>query len=262
MTRVLNTTLLLIMAASGGVMAAQIAPTPAVTTAPQPPPPPPPPPPPAPAKYAPPQDWPNLARYRAEDAATPPPTPGEPRVIFMGDSITEIWGKSPDRGTFFPGKPYLNRGISGQTTPQMLLRFQQDVIHLHPAVVVINAGTNDIAGNTGPETVAQIEDNLSSMATLARANGIRVVLATITPADHYNWRPGIQPVQAIHAVNAWIRVYCAQTGAVYLDYFDAMAEPTGAMRPGLSNDGVHPLTAGFSIMGPLASAAITKALAH
>ena len=205
-----------------------------------------------------PVDWPNLGRYRNDDAALPPPAAGESRVVFMGDSITDGWGRG--RGTFFPGKPYVNRGISGQTTPQMLVRFQQDVVHLKPKVVVILAGTNDVAGNTGPSTPAMIEDNFASMAAIARQNGIRVVLASITPADHYPWKPGIDPVAPIHEVNEWLKAFCAREGLVYLDYFSAMADEKGGMKPGLSSDGVHPTAAGYAIMGPLAEEAIAKAL--
>jgi lysophospholipase L1-like esterase len=143
----------------------------------------------APAKAAPVLDWPNLSRYRAEDAVLPPPAPGVKRVVFIGDSITDGWGRWKGTGEFFPGKPYLNRGISGQTTPQILVRFEQDVVHLKPAAVVILAGTNDIAGNTGPSTPKMIEDNLASMADIAKADGIAVVMASITPAIRYPWNP-------------------------------------------------------------------------
>jgi lysophospholipase L1-like esterase len=205
-----------------------------------------------------PVDWPNLARYRSDNAALPPPAPGETRVVFLGDSITDGWGRG--RGVFFPGKPYVNRGISGQTTPQMLIRFQPDVVHLQPKVVVILAGTNDIAGNTGPSTPAMIEDNFASMAAIARQSGIRVVLASITPADHYPWKPGIDSVPAIHEVNDWLKAFCAREHLVYLDYFTAMADEKGGMKPGLSSDGVHPTAAGYAIMAPLAEAAIAQAL--
>src|ERR1700761_4661328 len=140
-------------------------------------------------------DWPNLSRYRAENESLAPPPAGEKRVVFFGDSITDGWGRSV--GEFFPGKPYVNRGISGQTTPQMLLRFQQDVVHLHPAAVVILAGTNDIAGNTGPSTQQMIEDNFTSMAAIARQHGIKVIFASITPAYAYPGKPKIKPLPYI-----------------------------------------------------------------
>ena len=205
-------------------------------------------------------DWPQLARYRAENAALAPAAVGEQRVVFYGDSITDGWGRRAGTGDFFPGKPYVNRGISGQTTPQMVVRFRQDVINLRPAVVVILAGTNDVAGNTGPMTPEMTEDNFRSMVDLAKANGIRVIVASITPAGDYPWRPGLGPVAKIHVLNAWLQDYCATHGATYLDYFTAMADEDGGMRPGISFDGVHPNAKGYAIMGPLAQAAIDKAL--
>ncbi|HTZ56558.1 MAG TPA: SGNH/GDSL hydrolase family protein [Acidobacteriaceae bacterium] len=211
------------------------------------------------------QDWPNLHRYQAENAALPPPSPdthdpNKARVVFYGDSITDGWGRAPDTGAFFPGKPYINRGISGQTTPQMLVRFQQDVVHLHPAAVVILAGTNDIAGNTGPSTPQMIEDNFTSMTEIARASGIKVILASITPAYSYPWKPGVDPVPTIREMNEWLKNYCAREGFTYLDYYSAMSDDKGAMKPGLAKDGVHPTAAGYAIMQPLAEAAIAQAL--
>ncbi len=211
------------------------------------------------------KDWAQLKRYAADNAALPAPDPAQPpssskRVVFYGDSITDGWGRQPDTGDFFPGKPYINRGISGQTTPQMLVRFQQDVVHLHPAAVLILAGTNDIAGNTGPSTPQMTEDNFASMAAVARQNGIKVILASITPAYSYPWKPGVQPVPAIRELNAWLKDYCAKEGLTYLDYYSAMADEKGAMKPGLAKDGVHPTAQGYAIMGPLAEAAIAKAL--
>ena len=207
----------------------------------------------------PPQDWAQLGRYASENAALPLPVPGQPRVVFLGDSITDGWGRKP--GTiFFPGKPYVNRGISGQTTPQMLVRFEQDVVRLHPAVVVILAGTNDVAGNTGPETPEMIEDNFRAMTDVARRNGIRVVLASITPAARYPWRPGVESVAEIRELNGWLRQFCAEQRLVYLDYYSAMSDGTGAMKPGLSSDGVHPTEAGYAVMAPLAEAAIAQAI--
>lgn len=204
-------------------------------------------------------DWPDLARYRAADAALPPPARGENRIVFMGDSITDAWGRQV--GTFFPGKPYINRGISGQTTPQMLIRFRQDVIALQPKAVLILAGTNDIAGNTGPSTPQMIEDNLVSMAQLAKANGIRVVLSSILPAARYPWRPGIDPVAEIRTLNHWMRDYCAANNCVYLDYYSTMTDGNGGMKAALTLDGVHPNAAGYAVMTPLAEAAIATALA-
>jgi lysophospholipase L1-like esterase len=208
------------------------------------------------------KDWPQLHRYQADNAALPPPAPGESRVVFYGDSITDGWGRQPGTGDFFPGKPYINRGISGQTTPQMLVRFQQDVVHLHPAAVLILAGTNDIAGNTGPSTPAMIEDNFISMTQIARANGIKVILASITPAYSYPWKPGVDPVPTIRELNAWLKDYCQKEGLTYLDYYSAMSDEKGAMKPGLAKDGVHPTAEGYAIMWPLAEAAIAKALAN
>jgi lysophospholipase L1-like esterase len=207
-------------------------------------------------------DWPNLARYRAENKALAPVTSGERRVVFYGDSITDAWGRHENSGAFFPGKPYVNRGISGQTTPQMLVRFQQDVVHLHPAAVVILAGTNDIAGNTGPTTDAMIEDNFTSMAEIAQQNDIKVVMASILPAYAYPWKPEIQPVERIRTVNKWLQSYCASKGCVYLDYYSAMADEKGAMLPGMAIDGVHPTAKGYEVMAPLAEKAVAEALGH
>lgn len=201
------------------------------------------------------EDWPQLGRYAAENAAVPATQDG--RVVFYGDSITDAWVKNG--GTFFPGKPYVNRGISGETTEQMVVRFRQDVINLHPEAVVILAGTNDIAGNTGPETPEMIEDNFRSMVDLARANHIRVVLASVLPAARYPWRPSVSdPAGKIRALNEWLKSYAAQENVTYLDYYSAMVGPDGGMKPGISIDGVHPNAAGYAIMEPLAE----KALAH
>ena len=208
------------------------------------------------------QDWPDLARYRADNEALPPAAPDVQRVVFFGDSITDAWGRSPTTGVFFPGKPYVNRGISGQTTPQMLVRFQQDVVHLKPAAVVILAGTNDIAGNTGPTTQQMIEDNYTSMAEIAKQNGIKVVFASITPAFAYPWKPGIQPVERIRELNKWLQDFCSRNRCVYLDYYSSMADAQGAMLPGLSSDGVHPTAKGYAVMAPLAEGAIAQALGH
>jgi lysophospholipase L1-like esterase len=203
-------------------------------------------------------DWAYLERYRAENAALTPPRKGENRVVFMGNSITDGWAKYFP--TMFPGKPYIGRGIGGQTTPQMLVRFRQDVIALKPAVVVILAGTNDIAGNTGPSTLEMIEDNLASMAELARANGIAVVLSSVLPVYDYPWKPGLEPAPKIVALNAWMKQYAASHGAVYLDYHSAMSDERQGMKSDLATDGVHPNEAGYRVMAPLAERAIAEAL--
>jgi lysophospholipase L1-like esterase len=186
------------------------------------------------------------------------PRPGEQRVVFMGNSITE--GFAPYFARLFPGKPYVGRGISGQTTPQMLVRFRQDVIALKPAVVVILAGTNDIAGNTGPSTLEMIEDNIASMTELAQANGIRVVLSSVLPVFDYPWKPGLEPAPKIVALNRWIKGYAERRRAVYLDYHGAMADERQGMRKEFAEDGVHPNEAGYRLMAPLAEQAIAEAL--
>lgn len=204
------------------------------------------------------QDWPNLGRYQAANEELTA-APVKDRVVFLGDSITDAWGRQQG-SVFFPGKPYVNRGISGQTTPQMVLRFQQDVVSLKPAVVLILAGTNDIAGNTGPTTNEQIEDNFKSMIAIARQNHIEVVLASLTPAFDYPWRPGVDPVKRILALNAWIKQEAADQGLVFLDYFAAMADGRNGMKAELTVDGVHPNAAGYRVMAPLAEGAIAEAL--
>jgi lysophospholipase L1-like esterase len=203
-------------------------------------------------------DWAALQRYRQANDSLPPPAAGERRVVFMGNSITDSWAHFFPQ--MFPGKAYVGRGISGQTTPQMLVRFRQDVIALKPAVVVILAGTNDIAGNTGPSTLEMIEDNLMSMTELAHANGIRVVLSSVLPVYDYPWRPGLQPAAKIIALNAWMKSYAARVGAVYLDFHSAMSDERQGLRSDLTRDGVHPNEAGYRIMAPLAEKAIAAAL--
>ena len=206
-------------------------------------------------------DWPDLGKYRASDAALPPPEPSEKRVVFMGDSITEIWRRVDPE--FFTAHPsYVDRGISGQTTPQMLIRFRQDVIALEPVVVVILAGTNDIAENTGPTTLEAIEDNLESMTELAKVSGIRVVLSSVLPAFDYPWHPGLQPVPKIASLNSWMKGYCVKEGCVYLDYFSNMADERKGLPAFLSADGVHPNRAGFAVMDRLVEKAIDQALAQ
>src|SRR5579871_4335977 len=195
-------------------------------------------------------DWADLKRYHDQDATLGAPAADENRVVFMGDSITDGWIRLVP--SFFQGRTYLDRGISGQTTPQMLVRFRQDVINLHPRVVVILAGVNDIAGNTGPTTPELIQDNLISMVDLATANGIKVVLASITPADDFPWNPGTKPASKIAAMNVWIKDYAAKHALVYLDYYSAMADENGAMKREFTGDGVHPNAAGYGVMGPIA----------
>lgn len=205
-------------------------------------------------------DWPQLGYYR-EQNATLPATPGErPRVVFFGDSITEGWGATGS-STFFPGKGYINRGISGQTTAQMLLRFRQDVIALRPALVVVLAGTNDIAGNTGPATQAMIEDNLHGMVELAKAHGIAVVLSSVLPVSSYPWRAGMRPAGTVRALNTALKRYARSEGIVFLDYHTQMTNKDGGLDIALAADGVHPTAAGYARMAPLAEAAITEALA-
>jgi len=205
------------------------------------------------------KDWPNLARYHDANAQVPPPARGEARVVFMGDSITDGWGRKYAK--FFPGKPYINRGISGQTTPQMLIRFRPDVIALRPAVVVILAGTNDIAGNTGPMTLETIEDNLTSMAELARANGIRVVLASLLPVcDYIKPQTSHRPPEKIIALNAWMKDYAAKNGLIYLDYYSAMLDDNKMLKQEFTYDGLHPNDAGYEVMARLAEKAIAAAL--
>src|SRR5580693_7117906 len=207
------------------------------------------------------QDWPNIARYHDANASVQAPAKTEKRVVFMGDSITDGW-QQPQYGGFFPGKPYIDRGISGQTTPQMLLRFRPDVIALQPKVVVILAGTN------GPMTLEQIEGNFESMDQLAHANKIRVVLASIMPVSNYGHdKDGKtidvrdrRPPEKILELNKWIKSYAAAHGDIYLDYFSAMVDEHGLLKADLSEDGLHPNAKGYAIMGPLAEAAITQAL--
>ena len=203
-------------------------------------------------------DWGNLKRYRQANAELPPAAPGEKRVIFYGNSITEGW--APRFAEMFPGKPYIGRGIGGQTTPQLLVRFRQDVVALKPSVVVILAGTNDIAGNTGPSSLEMIQDNLASMAEIARANGISVVLSSVLPVYDYRWRPGLEPAPKIVALNRWMEDYARRHGHVYLDYHSAMADARQGLRSELSGDGVHPNDAGYRVMAPLAERAIQRAL--
>ena len=205
------------------------------------------------------QDWPNVARYRNDNATVKPAAAGEERVVLMGDSITDGWGRK--YGKFFPGKPYINRGISGQTTPQMLIRFRPDVLAHKPRVVVILAGTNDIAGNTGPMSLEEIQGNLASMAELAKANGIKVVMSSVMPVSDYI-RPQTprRPNEKIRELNDWIKKYTAANGHVYLDYYSAMLDDKGVFKQELTYDGLHPNDAGYDVMLPLAEKAIAQAL--
>ncbi|MGA9884998.1 MAG: SGNH/GDSL hydrolase family protein [Candidatus Acidiferrales bacterium] len=201
-------------------------------------------------------DFADLEHFREADVNLGPPTTGEDRVVFMGDSITEGWNFQKS----FPGKPYINRGISGQTSSQMLLRFRQDVIDLKPKVVVILAGINDLAGNTGAVTLGQVEGNLTSMAQLARSNDIGVVLCSVLPSVRFPWRPELQdPAPRIAALNKWIKDYAAKKSYVYVDYYSAMKDPAGGLTRTLSPDGVHPSVAGYATMAPLAESGIGKA---
>src|SRR5277367_281019 len=207
-------------------------------------------------------DFGQLARYREANAALAPPAVGENRVVFIGDSITDYW-KLPD---YFPGKPYINRGIDGQTTPEMLVRFRQDVIALQPKVLVVLAGTNDIAGVTGRTINEDLEANYASMAELARAHHIRVVFASILPAHNYTRDAeesfALRPPARILALNKWLQDFCAKNGFVYLDYFHALVDERSMLKRTLSDDGLHPTDPGYKLMAPLAEKAIQKALAE
>ncbi|MCM4152309.1 acylhydrolase [Arenibacter sp. N53] len=204
------------------------------------------------------QDWPNLDHFSEDNKIIGPPKADENRVVFMGNSITIGWiNKRPE---FFRDKPYVNRGISGQTTPQMLLRFRQDVIDLKPKVVVILAGTNDIAGNTGPSSLKMIVDNIKSMAELAKANGIKVIISSVLPAFDYPWKPGLQPNEKIPALNSLLKDYSEKNSHIYLDYFTVMVDDRNGLPKKYASDEVHPTTAGYAVMEPLVEAAINKAL--
>jgi lysophospholipase L1-like esterase len=207
-------------------------------------------------------DFGQLARYREANAALAPPARGEDRVVFLGDSITDYWKLSD----YFPGKPYLNRGIDGQSTPEMLVRFRQDVLALRPKVLVVLAGTNDIAGVTGRTSNEDIEANYASMVELARAHGIRVVFASLLPVNNYTHDAEenftLRPRDRILALNKWLKDYCASNHFVYLDYFSALVDEHGMLKRALADDGLHPNDAGYKIMVPLAEKAIQKALAE
>jgi hypothetical protein len=196
-------------------------------------------------------DWAQRCFYRADNARLAALPAAERRVVYMGDSITQLWGFA-DPGFFTAGR--VNRGISGQTTAQMLLRFEADVVALHPRMVHIMAGTNDIAGNTGPVTMQDVQNNIIAMVTLAKANGIKVVLASIPPAGRFAWRPALRPAPQIAAMNAWLKDYARKNGATYVDYYKLMVTD-GAMRPDFTGDGVHPNVAGYAAIKALSAAA-------
>jgi lysophospholipase L1-like esterase len=204
-------------------------------------------------------DFGELARYRAANASLKPAAPDEKRVVFFGDSITDMWNLAE----YFPGKPYINRGIGGQTTPQMLLRFRQDVIALEPKVVVILAGTNDIAGNTGPMSLEDIEANYASLAELAKADSVHVVFASILPVHNYTSESqdlfAQRSPQKIVELNRWLKSYSTEHGDIYLDYFSPMVDEKGLLKRDLAEDGLHPNKAGYSMMARLVVAAIEKA---
>jgi len=207
-------------------------------------------------------DFGNLGRYREANAKIALKSANEDRVVFMGDSITDIWKLEKS----FPGKPYVNRGIGGQTTPQMLIRFRSDVIDLDPKAVVILAGTNDIAGNTGPMSLPEIEANLKTMAELARLHRIRVVMSSVLPVNNYTERsklffPLRSPAQILE-LNHWMKDYCTRNDCIYLDYFSAMVDDKGMLKADLADDGLHPNEKGFAIMAPLAKKAIDQALSQ
>ncbi|RPD99885.1 acylhydrolase [Aureibaculum marinum] len=204
------------------------------------------------------QDWPNLNKFKKANALLTAPNQDEDRVVFMGNSITEGWLLHDS--TFFDNKNYINRGISGQTTPQMLLRFRADVINLKPKVVVILAGTNDIAGNTGPMSFEMIMDNIISMCELAKSNAIKVVLSSVLPAYDYPWRKGLKPNEKIPELNKLIKKYADKNNIVYLDYFSVMVDHKNGLQSKFTYDGVHPNKKGYQFMAPLAEAAIKKAL--
>jgi lysophospholipase L1-like esterase len=205
-------------------------------------------------------DWAGVGVYEADNARLGKLPPDPHRVVFMGDSITQLWSLH-DAG-FFAGKPYVNRGIAGQTTPQMLVRFRPDVIDLKPRVVHIMAGTNDIAGNTGPTTQEAIAGNLVSMCELARAHGIAIVLGAVPPTRDFPWHVGLAPAGKIRALNDWVRGYAHANRIVYADYHTPLADPDGGMKAALSGDGVHPNTAGYAVMDPIATEAVGRAMGH
>ncbi|TWR24808.1 acylhydrolase [Mucilaginibacter pallidiroseus] len=204
------------------------------------------------------KDWAWIKRYEGDNEKLPAPAAGEKRVVFMGNSITEGWiNTDPD---FFKGKAYINRGIGGQTTPQMLVRFREDVINLKPAVVVILAGINDIAENTGPSKLDDVAGNIFSMAQLAKANNIKVILSSVLPAAAFPWKPTIDPRESVIKLNAMLKDFAQKNKLGYIDYYTSMVNTDRGMKAGLASDGVHPTMAGYKIMEPLAESEIAKVL--
>jgi|TARA_B100000929_G_scaffold259196_1_gene222826 lysophospholipase L1-like esterase len=204
------------------------------------------------------QDWPNLKYYRSKNLKLGSPSKSEKRVVFMGNSITEGWPTLQPE--FFESKSYINRGISGQTTPQMLIRFRQDVIDLKPKLVLILAGINDIAGNTGPSNVTMITNNIISMAQLAKSNKIKVIICSILPAKDFPWNPGMNPPPKILNVNQILRSYALANGMVYLDYYSLMVDESNALIDEYGSDGVHPNKEGYKVMSLLAEQEINRIL--
>ena len=204
------------------------------------------------------QDWPYLKKYQKENSKLPALTSGLNRIVFMGDSITEFWSALyPD---FFAGKPYVNRGISGQTSPQMLVRFRADVIALKPKIVVILAGANDIAGNTGPSTLEMITDNIFSMSELAKVHHIKVILCSVLPAYDFDWKPGSFPAEKIVNLNTMIERYADANEILYLDYYSALVDERKGLKAAYADDGVHPNKAGYEVMGPIVEKGIEEVL--
>ena len=202
------------------------------------------------------QDWANLKRFQQENSELLLPKANEHRVIFMGNSITEGWLSI--RPEFFKNKPYVNRGISGQTTPQMLVRFRQDVIHLKPSTVVLLAGINDIAENTGPSTIEMIANNIISMAELAKANQIKVIICSVLPANNFPWRKGIKPAEKVRKLNLILQLYSYKNKLAYVDYYSAMVNDSHGLKKELGEDGIHPNKKGYLIMEPILEKAINN----
>ena len=206
------------------------------------------------------QDWPYLKKYQKENSKLPALAFGQNRIVFMGDSITEFWSTlCPE---FFIGKPYVNRGISGQTSPQMLVRFRADVIALKPTIVVLLAGANDIAGNTGPSTLEMITDAIFSMAELAKAHQIKVILCSVLPAYDFDWKPGSFPADKIVKLNTIIQQYADANEIRYLDYYSALVDERKGLKAAYADDGVHPNIAGYEVMAPLVEKAINEILSN
>ena len=206
------------------------------------------------------QDWPYLKKYEKKNANLPILESGQKRIVFMGDSITEFWSDlCPE---FFAGKPYLNRGISGQTTPQMLIRFRADVIALKPSVVVLLAGANDIAGNTGPSTLEMILNNIISMTELSKANQIEVILCSLLPAYDFPWKTGSFSAEKMETFNAMLKKYADENDILYLDYYSAMVDERKGLKAAYADDGVHPNKAGYEVMGPIVEKGIEKIISN